>query len=1175
MKKLFTILFLFVSFIALSQNNGINFQGVGRNSSGAVLASTKISLRFSVIQSSEAGTVEYAESKEVTTNAQGIFSVVIGDGTQISKTGNFSDINWKINPKFLKVEMDPSGGTSFVATGTTRLQAVPFAYYANGVNADNVDGVLSASKGGTGVASISALKTALAIDQINNTSDLAKPISTATQAALDTKVSSSTFSTTIATKAPIDSPTFTGTVAGITKAMVGLGSVDNTSDLAKPISTLTQEALETKVSNATFSTTVATKANATDLALKAPIESPTFTGTVAGITKAMVGLGSVNNTADLAKPISTATQEALDTKVSASTFSTTLATKVSTETFSSTVATKENAANKSTATDLGASETSDILFPTQKAVKTYVDGLVNSGGVQDGGILTRHIADLTVTNAKVATGIDKAKVGLENVDNTSDALKPISTATQEALDTKLYTEDFNSRLRNIAKLDEANYFTGEQNIFNGNQTVIGELTLPNGILNLSTGTQILSGTNSNTTIQNRADSDFSIKTSADQFEGIEYGESDPREHELKFTADGKLRFSDGSRIFPYLSDQDFESEELKNVFSIRSKTGGYIELKTSSNEEEYGNYWTFKDNGTLVFPNSTKIETGTASETIIRNTSDRNLSIVTKETNDDGITEHEFTFGKDGYIIFDQVTGIGRENGEFNLLNEGNINLISNGNIVLGDPNEMGRSFKFEIDNSVLKFPQGSAEIYSSDDGYFGMQAKLDGIFEIFTRNSGDDFEIEEDDIYNFWEFQSNGILEFPDGTEMGSYYSNGPPIFKLSSSSGFYIVSGEPDEERNLGAGILISPDDAKGEMRILTREYIENVGEISNSWSYDSHGKLTFPDGTTLAANYSGSSDFEIETQNKAFSIRTVNDNLQNIFEWNFEQNGSLNLPILETAPSNVNLQEGSIAIAQPSGWDPLSKGGSVSYPVFYNGTDWVGLGSSVATGSSTPTNILYVDPSLNTNYNTILANENGFKFQFYQDGVGLDKQWSYNMDGSLTFPDGTITSGNISGTSNFGFDTRPTENGFTILTGTSSGTSQLWTFGTDGNLTLPQGGEIKDQNGNSVLMRFLSIEHIPDQNTIDAINAITVGNNQPRNTLEQNNGVINGYTITLNHLPISIDHVALYLNGVRVYKSQYSLSNGQIIYYAYRRQNQNDSNYLEMMLSNDDTITIDYFY
>ena len=38
----------------------------------------------------------------------------------------------------------------------------------------------------------------------------------------------------------------------------------------------------------------------------APLASPTFTGTVAGITKTMVGLGSVDNTADTAKPVSTA-----------------------------------------------------------------------------------------------------------------------------------------------------------------------------------------------------------------------------------------------------------------------------------------------------------------------------------------------------------------------------------------------------------------------------------------------------------------------------------------------------------------------------------------------------------------------------------------------------------------------------------------------------------------------------------------------------------------------------------------------------------------------------------------------------------------------------------------------------------------------------------------------------
>ena len=47
--------------------------------------------------------------------------------------------------------------------------------------------------------------------------------------------------------APRDNPTFTGTVSGITKSMVGLGSVDNTSDSSKPISSATQTALDAKL----------------------------------------------------------------------------------------------------------------------------------------------------------------------------------------------------------------------------------------------------------------------------------------------------------------------------------------------------------------------------------------------------------------------------------------------------------------------------------------------------------------------------------------------------------------------------------------------------------------------------------------------------------------------------------------------------------------------------------------------------------------------------------------------------------------------------------------------------------------------------------------------------------------------------------------------------------------
>jgi hypothetical protein len=53
---------------------------------------------------------------------------------------------------------------------------------------------------------------------------------------------------------------------------------------------------------------------AVDFGVVAPLANPTFTGTVGGITKSMVGLGNVDNTSDANKPVSTATQTALNLK---------------------------------------------------------------------------------------------------------------------------------------------------------------------------------------------------------------------------------------------------------------------------------------------------------------------------------------------------------------------------------------------------------------------------------------------------------------------------------------------------------------------------------------------------------------------------------------------------------------------------------------------------------------------------------------------------------------------------------------------------------------------------------------------------------------------------------------------------------------------------------------------
>jgi BspA type Leucine rich repeat region (6 copies) len=72
------------------------------------------------------------------------------------------------------------------------------------------------------------------------------------------------------------------------------------------------------VSPRRLSTAPVNAATQAELDLKAPIASPTFTGTVSGVTASMVGLGNVDNTSDANKPVSTATQAALNLKAGTS-----------------------------------------------------------------------------------------------------------------------------------------------------------------------------------------------------------------------------------------------------------------------------------------------------------------------------------------------------------------------------------------------------------------------------------------------------------------------------------------------------------------------------------------------------------------------------------------------------------------------------------------------------------------------------------------------------------------------------------------------------------------------------------------------------------------------------------------------------------------------------------------
>ncbi len=107
----------------------INYQAVARNASGAELANQTVSLRFTFKNNSANGATVYQETHSgVSTNQFGLFTVEVGNGTPVS--GTFSAIDWATGAKFLKVEMDPSNGTSFLDMGTTQLLSVPYALYA-------------------------------------------------------------------------------------------------------------------------------------------------------------------------------------------------------------------------------------------------------------------------------------------------------------------------------------------------------------------------------------------------------------------------------------------------------------------------------------------------------------------------------------------------------------------------------------------------------------------------------------------------------------------------------------------------------------------------------------------------------------------------------------------------------------------------------------------------------------------------------------------------------------------------------------------------------------------------------------------------------------------------------------------------------------------------------------
>ncbi len=131
MTKRVLLLFCVILFPALAISQappqGINYQAVARNASGAELANTALTVRTGIYTDAAATVQVYEETHAVTTNAFGLFNVTIGQGTQTSANA-FNTISWANSAHYLKVEID--GGSGFTNMGTTQLMSVPYALHA-------------------------------------------------------------------------------------------------------------------------------------------------------------------------------------------------------------------------------------------------------------------------------------------------------------------------------------------------------------------------------------------------------------------------------------------------------------------------------------------------------------------------------------------------------------------------------------------------------------------------------------------------------------------------------------------------------------------------------------------------------------------------------------------------------------------------------------------------------------------------------------------------------------------------------------------------------------------------------------------------------------------------------------------------------------------------------------
>jgi hypothetical protein len=129
MRFAFFVLVFAVGQLHAQAPQGVNYQAIARNPQGQELTNTALDVKYRLFSDAALTTLVYEENTSVNTNAFGLFTSVIGQGTPV--VGNFSSISWGTSSYWLNVQIKTTSSSTYTDMGASQLWSVPYALYSN------------------------------------------------------------------------------------------------------------------------------------------------------------------------------------------------------------------------------------------------------------------------------------------------------------------------------------------------------------------------------------------------------------------------------------------------------------------------------------------------------------------------------------------------------------------------------------------------------------------------------------------------------------------------------------------------------------------------------------------------------------------------------------------------------------------------------------------------------------------------------------------------------------------------------------------------------------------------------------------------------------------------------------------------------------------------------------